>query len=57
MSDKSNKTKSKDNKLTSISISKKNYSRLRELGYCGQTFNSLMTQILDDIYATKEQEH
>jgi len=41
------------NKLTSISISKENYLRLKKLGYTGDTFNTVLGKILDDIYNSK----
>lgn len=54
---KSHKNKTKQaskQQLTSIAISKDNYSRLRQLGYTGQTFNDVLGKILDDIYQSKE---
>lgn len=52
MSDKTDNT----NKLTSIAISKANYERLKRLGYTGDTFNTVLGNILDEIYQGKEQE-
>ena len=44
------------NRLTTISISKHNYDRLKSLGYTSDSFNDVLGRILDDIYAIKRED-
>ena len=37
------------NRLTTITIRKNNYERLRNLGKTGESFNDVLTRILDQI--------
>lgn len=36
------------NKLTSISLSKENYEKLKRLGYTGESFNDVLNRILEN---------
>lgn len=44
MSDKFNVS----NKLTSISLSKENYEKLKRLGYTGESFNTVLSRLLEN---------
>jgi predicted CopG family antitoxin len=43
------------NRLTTITIRQNNYERLRNLGKTGETFNDVLTRILDQVEAKKDQ--
>ena len=40
-------TELKELNRTSISLSKENYEKLRRLGFAGESFNDVLTRILD----------
>jgi hypothetical protein len=48
---------SKNDKLTTISISRKNYIMLKNLGKTGDSFNDVVTSLLGKIRITKEDWH
>jgi len=35
-------------KLTSISLSKENYDKLKRLGFAGESFNDVLTRVLEN---------
>jgi len=43
--------------LTTISVSKKNYLILKELGNTGDSFNDVLSRILEDIIYLKEDQN
>jgi hypothetical protein len=43
------------NRLTTITIRQNNYERLRNLGKTGETFNDVLTRILDQVERKKDQ--
>jgi hypothetical protein len=44
------------NRLTTITIRQNNYERLRNLGKTGETFNDVLTTILDQVEATTKKD-
>lgn len=56
MSNRLHESNDSNDKLTTISISKFNYDRLKSLGYTSESFNTVLGRILDDIYSLKDQE-
>ena len=38
-----------NDKLKTIIISKKNYDRLKELGFCGDSFNTVIGRLLEKV--------
>jgi predicted CopG family antitoxin len=36
-------------KLTSISLSKENYDKLKRLGYTGESFNDVLSRVLENV--------
>ncbi len=39
----------KSNKLTSIALTKENYDKLKRLGYTGESFNTVVSRLLEQV--------